>query len=347
MSSQVLDSAGIPIVNNNINQGQPAVTKDGNAILNAQGIPEQPVNPQYASRIQNDDSSTQQTPTGAFPTTGISSNNPSTLDFASRTISYVNGLPQMGYNIFSFHNSVKDLLMNGTLSGYDMTNVNSFMSTLPSDWKSKFTANEDGLADLFKHVTELSNMAHSLWPQGSESSTPSGWYSNNFSVSTQQTPYNDWTKQASQDPYSIHNQTSLTNNSGTEKDGYSDHPDYVGIAGELWAAGKGFQSGMSALESEASMSSAGEAAFGSMEGVVGEGMIIGEEGLLASAGAETAAGIVTAVGMATGVGEVALAIAGVAAIGYGLYKMSGGGENNGFMDKVTSGFSKTLDFFGL
>jgi hypothetical protein len=300
-----------------------------------------------ATRITHTD--TIQTSSGSFPTSGTPSDTPSAIDFASRTINYVNGLPQMGYNVFSFHNSVKDLLMSGALGQYDMTNVNSFISTFPADWRAKFLSSEDGLAELFSHVSELADIAHSLWQQGSQSTQESGWYAPKFSLSTQKSPYDDWNHQA-RDPYAQHVQNSLNNNGGTYKDGFADHPDYVGQFGMMATDTKlSFdmgRNGLNILSSDASISSAGESGLASMETVLGEGAVVGEEGLLASAGVDAAAGVVTGVGMATGVGEVALALGGLAFVGYEAYKMANGGEGHPILDNMKSKFKGALSWLG-
>jgi hypothetical protein len=267
--------------------------------------------------------------TGGIPVVQIF--NPASIDVVSRTTQTLNDLNTNGFDVFQFHNTINDALRNGSLGGASMGTINSMMSTLPSDWQSKFTSDESGMNDLLNNVNGLIGLASSVWSQASATGASSGW--------SQPTIPSGWTY-GNQQP-SVHDLMgqSIQNNSGTYKSGMMDHPDSVtaekligiGALGyKTWGIGN---AGVSLLGDSEAAAAAGESALGAL-GLAGEGGLAAELGITAAVA-----------GSAIGATEVAAAAVGLAAVGYGIYKAAGGTGSSSFLDKSLSTISSGMDWF--
>lgn len=283
--------------------------------------------------------------------TGVSSSNvdsssmPSDLEFVARATTVLSNAKSNGWNVFTFHNTLTDALMNGSLQNGNLQNPSSILRTLPTDWQTKYAQNPDALEHLFANIQNLVGVAKSIW---GNTSGPGGAQSGWQTYDSAMPQVADWNQQGVQSPYQQHQSASLQSNQGTEKDGYADHPDYVGRLGtdvteaySLYKTGQAAvsvgSSGLEALSSAEGVSSLGEAVLGSVPGVIGEG------GVLSAMGAGEAT--IAAVGAATGVAEVAAAATGLAVVAYGVYKLAGGSGNVPFLDNVASKIQSTFDVF--
>jgi hypothetical protein len=230
--------------------------------------------------------------------TGAASVASPNIEFISRTVNTLNGIPTAGFTAFTFHNAVNDALQSGALQGINLTNVNSLLTTLPSDWKAKFTTSPDAMSDLLNQANELMGLAHDLWTQPpTAADSKSQWFDGTQSYMPTNANWN-----AQRNLYQQSNSASVASNAGTYKDGLADHPDYHGPVG--------FQPSINTYYDVAteSVGSAVELATG--------------------IGAFETTALGTAIATAVpGAAEVALALGSLAIGGYALYKMAGGSAN--------------------
>ena len=252
--------------------------------------------------------------------------NPSSIDIVTRSSQVIGGMAHDGFDVMQFHNTINDALRSGTLSNMNMSNINGLISTLPSDWKSKFTSDSSGLNELLNNVNGLMDLANDVWskPQSTGSSswmqdvTPGTWTYGNLKPSV----------------HEINGPSSTASNAGTYKEGMADHPDVSEMEKVFGFGMLGYKSYTAGAQGLGLLGDA-EAAEAAGEGVFGALGLAGETGLGLSA---------AAVGTAVGVTEVAAAAVGLAAIGYGIYKMAGGTGSSGFLDKATSSLGGAMDW---
>ncbi len=248
---------------------------------------------------------------------------PVSIDMVSRTSEMIDGMQTNGFDVQQFHNTINDVLRNGTLSGINMGNIQTMMNTLPSEWNTKFTADESGMNDLLNNVNVLMSIAQSSWSTPSSSNTGSLWGSS-WSYGNAQPSVHDMIGNASR-----------SSNAGTIKDGMMDHPDMFSVEKVAGLGILGYKSinlgsaGIGLLGDAEAASAAGEAGLGALG-------LAGETGLGVSA---------LAAGSAIGATEIAAAAVGLAAVGYGIYKMAGGTGSSGLLDKAISGLSSGMDWF--
>ncbi len=270
------------------------------------------------------------------------------IDFISRAVNGLNSATSNGFSVFNFHNTLTDALQNGSLQNMNLQSGSSLLSSLPSDWKTKYSQDPESLGNLLENINNLVSIAHSSWSAPDKLGTvQSGWGGM-------------WSNEGL-NPYQNHINNSIQSNAGTEKDGYANHPDYSGKSGSsqmdmaevklgelagLWGTATGAYAagtaGIATLTGEGAAATAGEGILSTVGGYVGEtGLLVGEESLLAGAGEGVAVGL----GMASGVGELAVAAVGVAVVGYGLYKFLGGSGSVPFLDNVGSKMESAFNFF--
>jgi len=279
------------------------------------------------------------------------------IDFISQTASILNN-GQNKFDVFSFSNTLKDALENGSLANLSLSlsQGNNLLTTLPSDWKTKYAQDPSSLNDLLTHAQELISLAHDIWTSAPSAGNAAQWFPNTSTFKTTQANpimYN-WNMQ-NQDPYKNYIRDSQQKNANTEKTGMADHPDYTGPVGhpdqitpDYLGEGVGIvgaaRAGISAVETGYNLVTDTSAALDTGTTIAESiGSVVGIAGEEATAIGVTE-GVLGGIGLATGVGEIALGVLAVGAAGVGLYNLATKGSVETGIPAVDKALNGIKDF---
>jgi hypothetical protein len=303
--------------------------------------------------------------------------NTPTIEYVAQTSSLLTNAMANGHTVFTFHDTLNDLLATGALGQLNNYNIHGLLGTLPADWQSKYSQDSNSLDDLLLNIQGLLSLSHDIWNGNPSGFGASGWAPPTpFYQPTGQPPahntYTDPSVPSSNNDLN-RNRLSMKENMDSEeeeKQGMSDHPDYLGRVGEAYTGYElgygGYQLGQTAYnavtteggvanlgqsvidtgtkylnnltggaeeaeEGEAGLETAGE--LGEVAEVAEIGGTAAEVGEVAAAGLAAVAAP-EVIGAVAVVGAVGLAAAGLAVGAYDIYKALGGTGNIPVLDNI-------------